>query len=202
MQPLYQDNLPSPALKRNDKKARILIWTLSIVVFTAVAVLSKVKLDVKPGFNPHVFAKINAIINSMVTLLLIAGLLAVKSKRFFLHKRIMLSAIILSLLFLLSYICHHLLSGDTKYGDMDHNGIVSAGEQSLAGSTRYVYYFILSTHIPLAGIILPFILFTAYRALTADYGRHMKLARITWPIWLYVAITGVVVYWMIRPYYN
>ena len=202
MQPLYQDNLPSPDLKRNDKKARILIWTLSIVVFIAVAVLSKVKLDVNLGFNPHLFATINAIINSVVTLLLIAGLLAVKSKRFFLHKKIMLSAITLSLLFLLSYICHHLLSGDTKYGDLDHNGIVSAGEQSLTGSTRYVYYFILSTHIPLAGIILPFILFTAYRALTADYGRHMKLARITWPIWLYVAITGVVVYWMIRPYYN
>lgn len=202
MTPLYQDNLPSPDLKRNDKRARVLIWTLSIVVFTAVAVLSRVKLNVKLGFNPHIFATINAVINSIVTLLLIAGLLAVKSKRFFLHKRIMLSAIILSLLFLLSYICHHLLSGDTKYGDLDHNGVVTAGEQSLTGSARYVYYFILATHIPLAGIILPFILFTAYRALTADYGRHMKLARITWPIWLYVALTGVVVYWMIRPYYS
>jgi putative membrane protein len=202
MEPLYQDNLPSPDLRRNDKKARILIWTLSSVVFIAVALLSKVKLDIKLGFNPHVFATINAVINSIVTLLLIAGLLAVKSKRFFFHKKIMLSAIILSLLFLLSYICHHLLSGDTKYGDLDHNGILNAGEQSLTGSTRYVYYFVLATHIPLAGIILPFILFTAYRALTADYGRHMKLARITWPIWLYVAITGVVVYWMIRPYYN
>ncbi|MEO6220494.1 MAG: DUF420 domain-containing protein, partial [Ginsengibacter sp.] len=72
----------------------------------------------------------------------------------------------------------------------------------LAGSIRYVYYFILITHIPLAGIILPFILFTAYRALTADYAKHMKLARITWPVWFYVAVSGVVVYLMIQPYYN
>ncbi len=120
------------------------------------------KLNIKLGFNPHIFATLNAIINSIVSVLLIAALLAVKSKKFFLHKRLMLTAIVLSLLFLISYICHHLLGGETKYGDLDHNGIVSAGEQSLAGATRYVYYFILATHIPLAGIILPFILFTAY----------------------------------------
>ena len=202
MEPLLQDSLPAPDLKRNDKKAGILIWTASIIVFIAVALLSKVKTDVRLGFDPHIFASLNAVINSIVSLLLVAALFAVKSKKFFLHKKLMLAAIILSLLFLLSYICHHLLSGDTKYGDLDHNGILSAHEQSLAGTMRYVYYFVLATHIPLAGIILPFILFTAYRALTADYGRHMKLARITWPVWFYVAISGVGVYLMIRPYYN
>ncbi len=202
MEPLFQDNLPAPDLQRNDKKARILIWTVSIIIFIAVAVLTKIKINTSLPFNPHLFATANAIINSIVSLLLIAALLAVKSKRFFLHKKLMLAAIILSLLFLVSYICHHLLSGDTKYGDLNHDGVLSANEQSLAGAMRYVYYFILATHIPLAGIILPFILFTAYRALTADYFRHMKLARITWPIWFYVAVTGVVVYLMIRPYYN
>lgn len=202
MESPFQDILPAPDLKRNDKKAGILIWTVSIIVFIAVALLSKARADIKLGFNPHVFATLNAVINSIVSLLLIAALLAVKSKKFFLHKKLMLAAIILSLLFLLSYVCHHLLSGDTKYGDLDHDGILSADERSRAGSWRHVYYFVLATHIPLAGIILPFILFTAYRALTADYGRHMKLARITWPVWLYVAITGVVVYWMIRPYYG
>ena len=202
MEPTSQDNLPAPDLERNDTKAGILIWTVSIVVFTLVALLSKVGLNINLGFNPHIFATINAVINSIVTILLIAGLFAVKSKKFFLHKKIMLAAITLSLLFLISYICHHLLSGDTRYGDLDHDGTLSNSEQALAGSARYVYYFILATHIPLAGIILPFILFTAYRALTGDYGRHMKLARITWPIWLYVAVTGVVVYWMISPYYS
>jgi putative membrane protein len=202
MESLIKDKLPEPDLQRNDKKAKILIWTVSIIVFAAVAFLAEVKLNIRLSFNPHIFATLNAIINSIVAVLLITALLAVKSKKFYLHKKLMLTAIVLSLLFLISYICHHLLSGDTKYGDINHDGILSADEKSLAGTMRYVYYFILATHIPLAGIILPFILFTAYRALTADYGRHMKLARITWPIWFYVAITGVAVYLMIRPYYN
>ena len=202
MIPLQQEKFPEPAFKRNDKKAKILIWIVSVIVFIAVAFLEKIKLHVNLGFNPHIFAAINAIINSMVAVLLIAALLAVKSKHYLLHKKLMLAAITLSVLFLLSYICHHLLSGDTKYGDLNHDGIVSADEKSLAGTMRYVYYSILATHIPLAGIILPFILFTAYRALTADYARHKKLARITWPIWFYVAVTGVAVYLMIRPYYN
>jgi len=114
----------------------------------------------------------------------------------------MLAAISLSVLFLLSYIAHHLLAGDTKYGDLNHDGIVSIDEKMLAGNVRMVYYFILITHIPLAAIILPFILFTAYRALTGEYDKHKKLVRITWPVWFYVAVTGVVVYLMISPYYN
>jgi putative membrane protein len=107
----------------------------------------------------------------------------------------------LSVLFLASYIAHHLLAGETRFGDIDHNGIVTEQEKSLAGSARILYYVLLGTHIPLAGIILPFILFTAYRGLTGEYFKHKKLARITWPIWFYVAVTGVAVYWMISPYY-
>ncbi|MEO8415678.1 MAG: DUF420 domain-containing protein [Ginsengibacter sp.] len=202
MEAIVPDKLPAPDLPRNDRKANILIWTVSILVFIAVAFLAEIKLNIHLSFDPHIFATINAVINSMVAVLLVAALLAVKSQKFYLHKKLMLAAIILSMLFLLSYICHHLLSGDSKYGDLNHDGMLSADEKSLAGTTRYVYYIILATHIPLAGIILPFILFTAYRALTADYGKHMKLARITWPVWFYVAITGVIVYLMIRPYYN
>ncbi len=202
MDPIVRNILPAPDLRRNDKKATVIIWSVSLIVFFAIALLAKIKVAVSLPFNPHVFATANAIINSIVAILLIAALVAVKSQKFILHKRIMLSAIILSVLFLISYICHHILSGDTKYGDINHDGILSVDEKSLAGNMRYFYYFILLTHIPLAGIILPFILFTAYRALTADYIRHMKLARITWPIWFYVAITGVIVYLMIRPYYN
>jgi len=133
---------------------------------------------------------------------LVLALIAVKSNKYVLHKRIMLTAIILSVLFLISYVCHHLLSGETKFGDLNHDGILSLDEKNLAGSLRYIYYFILLTHIPLAGIILPFILFTAYRALSGDYEKHKKLARITWPIWFYVAISGVAVYLLISPYYN
>ena len=197
-----QNIFPKPVLKKNDRDARILIWSFSIIAFVGLAFLSGTKLNIKINFDPHIFAAFNAIINSCVAVLLIAALIAVKSKKYLLHKKIMITAIILSVLFLISYVCHHLLSGETKFGDLNHDGILSLDEKTLAGSLRYVYYFILITHIPLAGIILPFILFTAYRALSGDYEKHKKLARITWPIWLYVAISGVVVYLLISPYYS
>lgn len=196
-----QNNFPEPVFKSHDKTAGRLIWIFSIVAFIAIAFLSGVKENISLSFNPHVFATFNAIVNSCVVILLIIALIAVKSKRFLLHKKIMLAAIILSVLFLISYVCHHLLSGETKFGDLNHDGILSPDEKILAGSLRYVYYFILITHIPLAGIVLPFILFTAYRALSGDYEKHKKLAHITWPLWLYVAISGVAVYLLISPYY-
>jgi putative membrane protein len=195
-------NFPKPVLKKDDRQARILIWLVSIIVFIGIAFLSGAKLNIPINFDPHIFAAFNAVINSFVAILLVLALIAVKSKKYVLHKRIMLTAIILSVLFLISYVCHHLLSGETKFGDLNHDGIVSLDEKTLAGSLRYIYYFILLTHIPLAGIILPFILFTAYRALSGDYEKHKKLARITWPIWFYVAISGVAVYLLISPYYN
>lgn len=194
--------LIEPAIKKNDKAAKIFIYTVSVIVFVAVAVLSRTKLDVALPFDVHVFALLNAVINSCVTLLLLAGLIAVKSGKFLLHKRIMLTAISLSILFLLSYIAHHLLAGETKYGDLDHDGVITIGERIHAGSSRKIYYALLLTHIPLAAIILPFILFTAYRALTGDFEKHKKLVRFTWPIWFYVAVSGVLIYWMIEPFYN
>jgi putative membrane protein len=114
----------------------------------------------------------------------------------------MMTAMLLSILFLCSYICHHLFAGETRFGDVNHDGILADIEKASVGSSRIIYYIILGTHIPLAGIILPFILFSAYRALTGEFDKHKKLVRITWPVWFYVAVTGVVVYWMISPYYN
>jgi putative membrane protein len=157
-------------------------------VFAVVVLLGRIKLDLNVGFDIHIFATINAFINSAIAVLLVAALVAVKSRKFLLHKRSMMSALILSILFLLSYIAHHLLSGETTFG----------GE----GVIRIVYYIILITHIFLAAIILPFILFTAYRGLTGEYAVHKKLAKITWPLWFYVAVTGPVVYFMISPYYT
>lgn len=178
----------TPVLKKDDNKARWIIWVASIAVFALVALTSKYKLELDLGFNVHIFALINAIINSAVSVLLIAGLVTAKNKKFEQHKRVMLTAIVLSSLFLLSYVGHHLLAGETKYGG--------------AHDTRYhIYLFILATHIPLAAIILPFALFTAYRSLTGEYAKHKKLAKYTWPLWLYVSITGVLVYWFISPYY-
>ncbi len=179
----------TPLFKKDDKKAQLIIWIASIAVFALVAITSKYKLDWNLGFDIHLFALANAIINSAVTVLLIAGLITVKNKQYVMHKRLMLFAIILSSLFLLSYVGHHLFAGETKYGG-PHDG------------KYYAYIFILATHIPLATIILPFALFTAYRSLTGEYEKHKKLAKYTWPLWLYVSITGVLVYWFISPYYQ
>ena len=192
----------APTITKNDPKAKILIWVVSIVVFVAVAILSKVRLQLNLPFNVHVFATINAVINATVAVLLLAGLIVIKQKKYALHKSIMLSAITLSVLFLLSYIAHHLLAGDTKFGDIDHNGILSLNEKMNAGSIRIFYYILLGLHIPLAAIILPFILFTAYRALIGEYEQHKKLVRYTWPIWFFVAVSGVLVYILINPFYN
>ena len=173
--------------KKNDAKARVLIFTFSAIVFAAVVILGRIQLKVDLGFDVHVFAKINAIINSAVSFLLLVGLLAVKRGKYALHKKVMMSAMVLSLLFLVSYICHHLLSESTSFG----------GD----GAIKIVYYVILISHIILAAVILPFILYTSYRALVAEWPAHRKLAKITWPIWFYVSVTGVIVYLMISPYY-
>lgn len=190
-----------PVIQKNDKKARFLILLFSAIVFIVIVILGRVQLKIDTGFDVHLFAKINAVINSAVALLLIAALFSVKSGRYLLHRNLMIAAMLLSILFLLSYIAHHLLAGDTRFGDINHDGIVTELEKQAAGSQRIIYYILLGTHIPLAGLILPFILFTAYRGLTGEYSKHKKLARITWPVWFYVAVSGVIVFRMISPYY-
>lgn len=193
-----------PIIQKNDKKAKILIYLVSIIVFGAVVLLDSKALKVPYPFNfdVHNFATANAIINSCVAILLVAALLAIKAKNIKLHKNLVLTALIFSVLFLISYICHHLWGGETKYGDSNGDGIISDIEKAAIGSVKYLYYFILITHIILAAVILPFILFTAYRGLTAEGEKHRKLAKYTWPLWFYVSITGVIVYLMISPYYT
>lgn len=189
------------AISKNDKKAYWLIWIFSIVVFSSVTLLSRFKLSIQLNFDIHIFAKINAVINTIVAILLIVGLIAVKNKKYLVHKNIMVAALIFSILFLISYIAHHLLAGEARFGDINHDGIVSSAEKLQAGGLRTVYLILLSTHIVLAAVILPFILFTAYRALTSEWPLHKKLAKYTWPLWLYVSATGPLVYYLISPYY-
>jgi putative membrane protein len=193
-----------PVLQKNDSKAKTIILIVSIVVFATVTILGKYNLagKVTLPFNEHIFAAISATMNAIVAVLLIAGLLFVKNKNFQLHKNIMLVAMVLSVLFLLSYIGHHLFAGETSYGETDGIKGLSDAEVAAAGSMRTIYLCILLTHIPLAGIVLPFILLSAYRALTGEYEQHKKLVRTVWPIWFYVAVTGVIIYYMIQPYYT
>jgi putative membrane protein len=191
-----------PVIKKNDKLAYILIGTFSVVVLAVVTFLSKFTLDIELPFDKHVFALINAMLNTGVAILLVVGLIAVKQKNYSLHKSIMLTAMILSLLFLVTYIAHHLLAGEAKFGDANFDGVVDDAEKAVLGNTRPLYLVLLGTHIVLAATSLPFILFTAYRALTSDFVAHKNLAKKVWPIWFYVAVTGPIVYLMIKQYYN
>ena len=172
---------------KNDKLAYQFIGVVSFVVFAAVVILSKFKWEVNLGFNPHFFAQMNAVINSAVSVLLVAAFVLIKQRKIEAHKNVMFVAILLSVLFLVSYIAHHLFAGETSYKG--------------TGVLRTIYLIILASHIILAAIILPFILLTAYRSLSGDYGKHKKIARYTFPLWLYVSVTGVIVYLLISPYY-
>jgi len=171
---------------KEEKKYNKLIVVLSIIIPLIVTILFRVKIpNVEPlMFLPPIYATINAI----TAIILITALIAVKNKKITLHKRLMTLAIILSALFLIMYVAYHMTSDSTKFG----------GE----GTIKYVYYFILITHVLLSIIIIPFVLITYVRAITNNIERHKKIARITFPLWLYVAITGVLVYILISPYYQ
>lgn len=172
-------------IQKNDKLANIIIISLSIVVFGLVTLMRRYKLDVDFGFDTHIFPLISAILNSIVSFLLLIGLIAVKQKRFQIHQNIMLSAVLFSILFLITYVLYHFTTAETSY----------------QGNYKTLYFVLLITHVVLAGVILPFILYTVYRGLTGEYSKHKKMTKYVWPIWFYVSVTGVIVYLMISPYY-
>ena len=161
------------------------IWIISIVIPVVVAILFTVRIPnvASLSFLPPIYATINGI----TAVILLIALKAIKSKNIKLHQNLMKTAIALSLVFLLMYVAYHMASDSTSYG----------GE----GFIRYVYFFILISHIILSIGIIPMVLFTYVRAYTKQFEDHKKIARYTFPIWLYVAVTGVIVYFMISPYY-
>lgn len=173
----------------DEKKYNKWIVVLAIVIPLVVAVLSRLKLqdfgiEVEPlTFLPPIYATING----LTALILIIAFIAIKNKNLVLHQSLMTIAICCSVVFLVMYVAYHMTSDSTKFG----------GE----GAIKYIYYFILSTHILLSIVIIPFVLITYVRAITNNIERHKKIAKITFPMWLYVAVTGVIVYLMISPYY-
>jgi len=169
----------------STKRYNTWIWLLSIAIPIVVAILFTVKI---PGVDPLTFLPpIYAGINALTAILLVLAVIQIKKGNRKAHEMLMKSCIGLSALFLVMYVAYHMTSESTPYG----------GE----GPIRYVYFFILFTHILLSIGVIPFVLVTFVRALTQDFERHRKIARITFPIWLYVAVTGVIVYLMISPYY-
>lgn len=186
-----------------DKRFNKLIVVVSILIPIIVAALFSIKLkdfgiEVAPlRFLPPIYATING----LTALLLITAVIAIKNGKRNLHEKLMTTAIICSVLFLIMYVAYHLTTDSTKYGDSNHDGILDQLEIAKVGAWRMVYFFILITHIILSIVVIPLVLFTFARALAERFDKHKKLARITFPIWLYVATTGVIVYLMISPYY-
>lgn len=177
-------------MTEEEKKYKKWIVALSIIIPVAIAILFGVNLrklgyDVQPlSFLPPIYATINGI----TAVLLVIAVSAVRRGKAKLHENLIKVCMGCSIAFLLMYVAYHMTSESTSYG----------GE----GFLRYVYFFILITHILLSIIVIPFVLFTFVRGIAGAYERHKKLARITYPMWLYVAVTGVIVYLMISPYYN
>lgn len=161
-----------------------LIVGLSIIIPIAVALLFRVKID---GYDFSFLPPIYASINGLTALLLLTALWAIKNGKRKLHENLMKTCLGLSVAFLVMYILYHITSESTSFGG--------------AGVIKYVYYFILITHILLSVIVVPMVLFTLGRALSGNFEKHKALARFTFPVWLYVAMTGVIVYVMISPYY-
>jgi putative membrane protein len=182
-------------------KLNRLAWVLTLAVLSLVVVMRKVRIPLPEGMDLSFLPPLHAGINALAACVLIAALLAVKFGNIVLHRRLILAAMGLSILFLLSYVAYHFTTNEIKFGDANHDGIVDAAEKAAVGSTRTYYLLLLISHIILAGVSLPFILFTFIAGWTNQFEKHRKLARWVFPIWLYVAITGPVCYWFLRPYY-
>jgi putative membrane protein len=171
------------ALERKEPYKKLII-ALSIIIPVAVAALFRVKVS---GYNTTFLPPIYAAINGLTAVLLTAAVVAIKNKKRQLHERLIKICMGLSVAFLVMYVIYHATTEATVFGG--------------TGAIRYIYFFILVTHILLSIIVIPFVLFTYVRALSGNFERHKALARFTFPLWLYVAVTGVVVYLMISPYY-
>ena len=184
------------------KKVQNIILFLSIFIPLVVALLLFIpgKVSVSGNWNlylPH----INGSINTITSLVLLFGFIMIKRENRDMHKKAMITAFFLGVLFLISYILYHSTTSSTIFGDVNHDGILDEDETALAGTLRSIYLIILLSHILLAIIVVPFVLFAFYFALTDKFDKHKRIVRFTLPIWLYVSVSGVVVYLLIRPYY-
>jgi putative membrane protein len=170
---------------KKPERYKKLIVVVSVVIPLLVAALFGVKV---PGYDFSFLPPIYATINGVTAVLLISAVIAIKNRKQRLHENLMKTSIFLSVAFLMMYVLYHMTSDSTPYGG--------------AGSIRYVYFTILISHILLSVVIIPMVLFTYVRAWSGDFARHRALAKYTFPLWLYVAVTGVLIYLMISPYYK
>jgi putative membrane protein len=190
------------SITNNESFIRKIIWVLAVAIPIVVALLLAVPQTGKLGaVDVSWVPGVNALLNSATALCLITAFVMIKKGDTLNHRRLMLTAFSLSSVFLVLYVLYHFQAPSTRFGDVDKNGILDAAELASVGAIRYIYLFILLTHILLAVVIVPMVLFSIYFGLTNQVSKHKRLSKYTFPTWLYVAVTGVTVYIMISPYY-
>ncbi len=202
MTPEHKQWLARPADEALSKKLGIAAWILSAAVLALVVVMRGPKIPLPEGWSMGFLPPVHAALNSLVAICLVISLFAVKAGRIVLHRGFMFAALGFSVAFLLCYVAYHFTTPEVKFGDANFDGVISGPERELVAGTRPWYLLLLITHITLAGLSLPFILFTFISGWTNRFTAHRRLAKFVFPIWLYVAVTGPICYWMLRPYYN
>mgnify|MGYP000586386064 FL=1 len=188
----------------SEKRVKIIIYSTTVAVCALVVVLNQKWIPHPDSFPHFIYSlpKLNAFLNGSCSILLLFSLWAIKNKKIERHKKLNISAFILSVLFILSYVTAHYFIPDTKFGDLNHDEIMSPEESNIVSGIKPLYVIILLSHIFLAVAVLPMVLLSFYYGLTDQREKHKKLTRFSYPIWLYVTVTGVIVYLMIAPYYN
>lgn len=184
-----------------SKKLTVLVWIVTAAVLFLVGLMRQVKIPLPEGMSFHFLPPLHAFLNCIAAISLVMAIISIKKGNVHIHQKWIYSAMSCSLLFLLSYVAYHFTSNETLFGDLNKDGMVSPEEIENAGFMRIVYLIILITHIFLAAVSLPFILLTFVYGFTNQFNKHRKLARRVFPIWLYVAVTGPVVYFLLMPYY-
>lgn len=183
------------------RKLNIYAWIVTGAVLVLVVLMRWIKIPVPEHWDLGFLPPFHATLNALTAVVLLAALYFIKQKNVHAHRQAIYLAMGLSVLFLLSYVAYHFTTPEVRFGDTDGDGVLSDPEKLAVGSMRAVYLILLITHITLAALILPFILFTFIRAYTGQYEQHRKMARWVWPLWFYVAITGPIAYYMLAPYY-
>lgn len=183
------------------RRMKIGAWVITAVVLLLVGLMRRVKIPIPADWDFSFLPPFHATLNALTAVVLLFAFYQIKKKNIQLHQRAIYVAIGLSVLFLLSYVAYHFTSPETIYGDVDHDGVLSPEELAAVGTSRTLYLILLLSHIVLAALILPFILFTFIRAYTGQFQKHRRMARWVFPIWLYVAVTGPVCYYLLMPYY-
>lgn len=183
------------------RKLTWVVWIVSVAVLGLVALMQEVKIPLSGDVDLSYLPAFHAILNLFAAFFLLAAIQAIKKGLVIRHRTMIYGALVCSLVFLLSYVSYHFTTPATVFGDLNGDGQLSEGERLEAGGMRTVYLVILISHVVLAAVSFPFILLTVLYALTNQFQKHRKFARRIFPIWLYVAVTGPVVYYLLRPYY-